>query len=101
MKIAVCGVDVSKLRNKVETHYGVESVNVKSVDELIKLVKKDIVNKFNEERSQRRIKDVNRMNLSDYGDCIVATVHRNRLLMGKSMAKVGHQRPRREDCIQQ
>jgi hypothetical protein len=39
MKIAVCGVDVSKLRNKVETHYGVESVNVKSADELSSIYK--------------------------------------------------------------
>lgn len=37
---------------------------VKSVDELIKKVKMDLVKKFNEERTQTRIKDVNRRNVS-------------------------------------
>lgn len=36
---------------------------VKTVDELIKTVKRDIVNKFNEERVQTKIKNVNRSNV--------------------------------------
>lgn len=37
---------------------------IKNVDDLIKKVKSDIVKKFNEERSQTRIKDVNRRHVS-------------------------------------
>ena len=37
---------------------------IRNVDDLIKKVKSDIVKKFNEERSQTRIKDVNRRHVS-------------------------------------
>ena len=39
-------------------------MGIKSIDELIKVVKSDIVKKLNEERSQTKIKDVNRRNVS-------------------------------------
>ena len=37
---------------------------IRNVDDLIKKVKSDIVKKFNEERSQTRIKDINRRNVN-------------------------------------
>ena len=36
------------------------AIKIKSIKDLEKIVKQDIVNKLNEERSQNKIKDVNR-----------------------------------------
>ena len=41
------------------------AIKIKSIKDLEKIVKQDIVNKLNEERSQNKIKDVNRMNISE------------------------------------